>query len=155
MQANNGPAYVLNPDGTSCYGDDPSSGKPNALESDFSAGPGQVDHPVLPAVGHPAFGDFGGSAPTLLAPAAGVQRALDLVLPEYQPTGQDFLAGWDSSTGQFRPGFPAAVNDLQFLTGPSVADIDGLPGEEVVEGTASQDWRLSPRPARRRPAGRS
>ena len=31
------------------------------------------------------------------------------------------------------------MNDLQFLTGPSVADIDGLPGEEVVGGTASLD----------------
>ena len=139
VQANNGPAYVLNADATSCYGDDPSSGKPNALESDFSAGPGQVDHPVLPAVGHPAFGDLGGAGPTLLAPAAGVQRALDLVLPEYQPAGQDFLAGWDATTGQFRPGFPTAVNDLQFLTGPSVGDIDAVAGEETVEGTASQD----------------
>jgi hypothetical protein len=31
------------------------------------------------------------------------------------------------------------VNDLEFLTGPSVGDIDGLPGEEVVGGTASLD----------------
>ena len=75
-----------------------------------------------------------------LAPAAGLSRALDLALPEYQPTGQDFLAVWnDAGAGQFRPGFPATVNDLQFLTGPSVADLDGLPGEEIVEGTASKD----------------
>jgi hypothetical protein len=31
------------------------------------------------------------------------------------------------------------VNDLQFLTGPSVADLDGEGGEELVGGTASQD----------------
>ena len=31
------------------------------------------------------------------------------------------------------------MNDLQFLTGPSVADIDGVPGEEVVAGSASLD----------------
>jgi hypothetical protein len=31
------------------------------------------------------------------------------------------------------------VNDLQFLTGPSVADLDGRAGEEVIGGTASQD----------------
>jgi hypothetical protein len=31
------------------------------------------------------------------------------------------------------------VNDLQFLTGPSVADMDGQAGEEVIGGTASQD----------------
>jgi hypothetical protein len=38
-----------------------------------------------------------------------------------------------------RPGFPAQENDLAFLTGPSVGDIDGLPGEEIVAGTASLD----------------
>ena len=43
------------------------------------------------------------------------------------------------STGQFRPGFPSPVNDLSFLSGPSVGDLDGLPGEEVVGGTASLD----------------
>src|SRR5919201_1966568 len=32
-----GPGYVLNPDGSSCYGNDPSSGSYNALETDFSA----------------------------------------------------------------------------------------------------------------------
>jgi hypothetical protein len=31
------------------------------------------------------------------------------------------------------------VNDLQFLTGPSVADIDGSPGEELLGGSASLD----------------
>jgi hypothetical protein len=31
------------------------------------------------------------------------------------------------------------VNDLQFLTGPSVADLDGQAGEELIGGTASQD----------------
>jgi hypothetical protein len=136
--ANNGPAYVLNANGTSCYGNDPGSGKPNALESDFSAGSTQYDHPVLPAVGLPAFGDLGGAQASFLSPVAGVIRALDVALPEYQG-GQDFISAWDTSTGQFRPAYPATVNDLQFLTGPSIADIDGTPGEEVLEGTASMD----------------
>ena len=68
-------------------------------------------------------------------------RALDVALPEYQPTGQDFVAVWNvNGGGQLRPGFPQPVNDLQFLTGPSVADIDPtIPGQEVLEGTASMD----------------
>jgi hypothetical protein len=135
--ANNGPAYVLNPSGSSCYGKE--DDKDIALASDFSAG-GQVDRPLIPAVGHPAFGDLGGPGPTFFAPAAGLQRSLDVVLPEYQTAGQDFLAAWSvTGGGQFRPNFPQTVNDLQFLTGPSIADLDGLPGEEVVEGTASKD----------------
>jgi hypothetical protein len=136
--ANNGPAYVLNANGTSCYGNDPTSGRANALESDFAPSAQQYDHPVLPAVGHPAFGDLGGPGLAFLSPAAGLSRALDVALPEYQ-NGQDFTAVWDASTSQFHAGFPAAVNDLQFLTGPSIGDLDGLPGEEVVEGTSSKD----------------
>jgi hypothetical protein len=137
--ANNGPAYILNASATSCYNEGPST-RPNALESDFSASGQRVDTPVLPAVGHTAFGALDPSGElSFLTPAAGLTRALDLALPEYQPSGQDFLAVWNTSTPDFRLGFPATVNDLQFLTGPSVADLDGEEGEEIVEGTASKD----------------
>jgi hypothetical protein len=69
-------------------------------------------------------------------PAAGAIRALDLAVNEYQG-GQDFITAYDPTTGQNRPGFPSPVNDLQFLTGPSIGDLDGLPGEEIIGGTAS------------------
>jgi len=144
--ANNGPAYVLNDDASSCYGDGGSG--PNALESDVYATlpPGdEYDKPVLPAVGHPAFGQLTPTPGSMqfLAPAAGINRALDVAAPDYQE-GQDFIGVWDAATtsgtpSQFRQNFPQAVNDLQFLTGPSIADIDNLPGEEVVEGTSSKD----------------
>jgi hypothetical protein len=132
-----GPGYVFNGDGTSCYGQ--SGGHDDALSTDVAAGLGQTDHPVFPAVGLPAFGDLGGLQPTFVAPVAGLLRALDLVVPDYQVGGQDFTAAWDAATGQMRPGFPAQQNDLAFLTGPSVADIDGQPGEEVIAATASLD----------------
>jgi hypothetical protein len=76
---------------------------------------------------------------SFLAPAAGLRRALDAAVNEYQQGSQDFVGAWSTRDGRFRPGFPAVVNDLQFLTGPSVADLDGQAGEEVVGGTASQD----------------
>jgi hypothetical protein len=137
-----GPGYVFNPDGSSCYGQSPDSQarlQDNAMSTDFAAGTGKYDTPAIPAVGHPAFGDLTpGGSPEFVVPAAGVLRALDLAVNEYQG-GQDFIASYDTSTGQFRPGWPTPVNDLSFLSGPSVADIDGLPGEEVVGGTASLD----------------
>jgi hypothetical protein len=134
--ANNGPAYVLDENGVSCYGRD-AQDRDIPLQTDGYAN--QFDHPMLPAVGHPAFVDLGGASPSLVMPSAGIMRALDLAFPEYQ-RGQDFVAAWTiEGGGQLRPGFPAAVNDLQFLTGPSGADIDGLPGEELVAGTASKD----------------
>jgi hypothetical protein len=55
-----GPAYILNADGTSCYGTDPTSGKYNTLETDAKSGIGQYDHPTFAAVGYPAFGSFNG-----------------------------------------------------------------------------------------------
>ena len=135
-----GLGYLFNSDGSSCYGQSPGNDgqmHDDALQSDFAVGNGKFDTPAIPAVGLPAFGNFGGGV-SFLAPTAGLLRSLDVALPEYQG-GQDFLAAWDASTGQFRPGFPAPVNDLQFLTGPSVADIDGKPGEEALGGSASLD----------------
>ena len=70
--------------------------------------------------------------------AIGLFKALDLQVVDYQ-SGQDLLGVWDPATGQFRDGFPATVNDLQLLTGPAVADIDGNAGEEVLTGSSSQD----------------
>jgi hypothetical protein len=135
--ANNGPVYVLGPNGASCYGR--ALGRDVPLQSDFSVNEDQFDRPVIGAVGHPAFGELVGGEQVLAAPAAGLLRALDVALPEYQRS-QDFLAAWSvTGNGQFQPGYPAPVNDLQFLTGPSIADIDGQPGEEIVAGTASKD----------------
>jgi hypothetical protein len=138
-----GPAYIFNPDGTSCYGQSPdtqSQLQDNAMQTDFAAGTAKYDTPAIPAVGHPAFADLTpGGSPEFVTPAAGVLRALDLAVNEYQG-GQDFIASYDTTTGQFRPGWPSPVNDLSFLTGPSIADVDGLPGEEVVGGTSSLEF---------------
>jgi hypothetical protein len=130
-----GPGYLLNPDGSSCYGS--SGGQDNALPTDTGGGNGQVDRPVFPAVGEPAFGNIGGQL-DFLAPAAGLTRAIDVAAPEYQG-GQDFISAWDTTSGQFHSGFPSPVNDLQFVTGPAVADVLGQPGEQAVGGTASLD----------------
>jgi hypothetical protein len=133
-----GPAYIFNANGSSCYGADP-SGHDNPLETDFSLGHGQYDHPAFAAVGYPAFGTLDGRRTSFFAPEAGLIRALDIVLPDYQG-GQDFIGAWNPRTGLPRLGFPAAVNDLQFLTGPVVGDITGGgAGQQVIGGTASLD----------------
>jgi hypothetical protein len=131
-----GLGYLLRPDGDSCLGSGP-DGKDRVVDTTPPAGLVQ-DTPAFPAVGHPAFGEFGGGV-SFLAPAAGLRRALDAAVNEYQQGSQDFVGAWSTRDGRFRPGFPAVVNDLQFLTGPSVADLDGQAGEEVLGGTASQD----------------
>jgi Thrombospondin type 3 repeat len=132
-------SYVLNPNGQSCYGRDP-SGNDIVLNSVLSAGAGKYDLTTTSAVGHPSFANLGGLNPgvSVLAPATGLIRSVDIGLNEYQG-GQDFAMAWNASTGQADVGWPLIVNDLQFLTGPAAADIDGQPGDEVIGGTASFD----------------
>jgi hypothetical protein len=125
--------YIVEPDGVSCYGR--ANGRDRALPT--SGGPA-ADPVFLAAVGHPAFATLEGQ-PAFLAPAAGVVRASDVVLPEYQG-GRDYLVAWDTAAGQVAPGWPAQVNDLQFLTGPSIAELEPQnAGQEVVGGTAHDD----------------
>jgi hypothetical protein len=132
-----GVGYIVDKNGQSCYGQDP-NGHDIALNTEGGAG---QDQPLLPAFGHPAFAKLAGGT-AFLAPAAGLMRAADVVLPEYQG-GQDYLVAWDlqSPQGTIKSGWPSYTNDLQFLTGPSVADISPLPGEEVVEGSANDDFQ--------------
>jgi hypothetical protein len=133
-----GPGYVLNPDGSSCYGS--SSGKYNTLQTDFAAGNGKTDTPAFPAVGEPSFGTLDGTTTNMFAPVAGLVRALDVVAPNYQKGGQDFTAAWNANTGQFAPGYPAVNNDLSFITGQAIGDITGAaPAQQVIAGTASMD----------------
>jgi hypothetical protein len=133
-----GPGYLLRPDGRSCFGQDGGKDVPLATAG---AAVDQSDAPVVPAFGQPAFGNLdSATGPSFVAPATGVKRALDVALPEYQG-GQDFLAAWTpSAKGQLRPNFPVAMDDLQFLTGPSIGDLDpSTPGEEIVSASASLD----------------
>jgi hypothetical protein len=133
-----GPGYVLNSDGSSCYGS--TEGSYNALQTDFSAGNGKTDTPAFPTVGEPSFGTLDGTTTSMFAPVAGLLRALDVVAPDYQKGGQDFTAAWNAASGQFAPGFPAVNNDLSFITGQVVGDVTGsAPAQQVVAGTASLD----------------
>ena len=133
-----GPAYVFNADGSSCYGT--SGGHDQTLDTDVALAPGKYDTPTYAAVGYPAFGSLDGHTVSLFAPVTGLLRAIDVVAPEYQG-GQDFIAGWNPSraTAQHLPGFPAEVNDLEFLTGPAVGQLTAGGGQQVIGGTSSLD----------------
>jgi hypothetical protein len=131
-----GPAYVLNANGSSCYGQ--TDGADNTLSDGFPTTAAKYDSPDMATVGYPAFGTLDGRHLSLFAPATGLIRALDLDVPEYQG-GQDFIAGWDPANGETLSGFPAEVNDLQFLTGPAIGKIRAGAGQQVIGGTSSLD----------------
>ncbi len=133
-----GPGYVLNADGSSCYGQ--TGGADNTLDTDIAASAGKYDTPSYAALGYPAFGSLDGKNISLFSPVTGLFRALDVAVNEYQG-GQDFLGAWNPQlpTAPFRPGYPAPVNDLQFLTGPVVGAISSGPGQQVIGGSSSLD----------------
>jgi hypothetical protein len=145
-----GPIYVFNGQGHSFLGDDPAQpGIPRTLEVDtFGTASNSVDTPAFPALGggvlaqmDPAAGGF-----QFVAPTAGFGKLVDNNVNERQTPSDNQLGVWDVATadgrpgsGAFRPAFPRLVNDLQFLTSPSVADIDGDGLPEALEGTAVYD----------------
>jgi hypothetical protein len=130
-----GPAYLLRADGTSFYGADPSGHyRVMATEGGTSSSP---DTPSVPAVGEGAFGDLIGAGQlAFAAPAAGLARLLAIVIPEQQPNADDHVAAWIASSGSYLPTFPHHIEDLQFLTGPSIADVGGAPTPEIVAASA-------------------
>jgi len=73
--------------------------------------------------------------------SSGLKRLLDLALPEQQLGAEDHVSAWDATTGTFDPGFPAAMNDLQFFITPMIADVDGTGTASVVQSSAVYDTR--------------
>ncbi|MEO6028931.1 MAG: S8 family serine peptidase [Candidatus Binatia bacterium] len=136
-----GPAYLLKADGTSFYGSDPNGYKVMATDGGSSTSP---DAPSIPGLGEGAFGDLTGtgSGPlTFAAPAEGLARLLAIVLADQQLTADDHVAAWAATTGSYQPTFPHHIEELQFLTGPSIADVGGgVAGlrtpPEIIEGSA-------------------
>ena len=152
------PRLHLQPGRQSCYGDGP-DGHDIPLQTDVYGEPAR--RPPDAAGGRPP----GVRRPrrrrraTPLHHAGGRRRpGARRRLPRVPAAGQDFLAAWTTAaSGQLQPGFPATMNDLQFLTGPSVADIDGAArARRSSRARASKD--LAAFSARRHaglPAGRS
>jgi hypothetical protein len=128
-----GVPYLVGANGQSCYG------RQNGLDVGLPTEGGKAsDQVFLAAFGHPAFGTLS-TGSVFLAPAAGVVRAVDVVAPEYQG-GQDYLVAWGTAQGTIQPSWPAEMNDLQFLTGPTVGDlVPGKLGDEVIAASAHHD----------------
>jgi hypothetical protein len=149
-----GPPYIFAGDGKSCYGQGLNSSGRSAdrvLDTNgVSSGGNTTDLPYLEAVGNAAFGDLSGTGDyVMVAPTAGVIRAADLVLTDHQIGAQDGITAWSllgvTPGGEPHPhaGFPHFMDDLQFLTGPAIADLNGTGPQQVIEGSATSDLRAS------------
>lgn len=130
-----GPAYLLTSDGRSALGDGP-DGRPRVLATTPA-----FDAPNIASLGGGVFGHVGPGGLTFAMGSTGLRRLLDVVLPEQQLLAEDDVSVWDTQTGQYRPGFPALMNDLMFFNTPAIADVDGDGSAEVLQGSAMYDLR--------------
>jgi hypothetical protein len=131
-----GTAYVLKADGTSFYGNGP-DGLPVTLPSDkaaFGAHTNSTDGPSLAALGSGTFARIGGRM-TFVVPAGGLGGLLDLAASEQQIPHDEHVDAWDVQTGTFLDAFPRRIDDAQFLTNPSVADVSGDGQPEILAGS--------------------
>jgi hypothetical protein len=137
-----GPMYELDPDGSSYLGT--TGGLPN-VAAFVPAGKsilGDLLTASLPALGDPSVGVLGkaGSPLSIAAPAASVGRLLDEVAPGEQTPHNNQVVSW-SADGALDDGSPDLMNDLQFATGPLIADVGGNGQGDLVEPSGLYDLR--------------
>ena len=137
----NGPAYLLQGDGSSVFGvEQPLPHRYKTFNAVLSAAnnpdAGSDDFPLTFGVlGAGAAGDFFGDGVANFAlPSIGAHQLVDVQGPALQGPGDHQLMAWDS-TGNSLPAFPQRVEDLQFLSSPAVADVDGDAIAELLQGS--------------------
>ena len=152
ISANNGPSYVFQSNGKSCFGQGP-DGHDRALGGTLTNGPNSSDPVGASAFGMTAFGDLNGNGDiSLVTPTTGLIKALDVILAAHQLNAQNQITAWTLTTppsgcqgvtcvAPFHSGFPTYVNDLQFLSGPAIADLTGDGRQEILQGSATSDFR--------------
>jgi hypothetical protein len=85
---------------------------------------------------NPAFGDLtGDGVPEYIVGGTGVNYLITLPLTIARDW-TNVIGAWDGVTGEMLPGWPRAIEDLQFLVAPAVADLDGDQKAEAIMGSA-------------------
>ena len=143
-----GPLYVFTHDGVSFFGRHP-TGEDVTLETEvLGAGSNSTDTPTFGGLGALTLAEFGGAGQgfQLIGPAAGLGKLIDEQLPARQFPADNHLGAWDIADGAGAPSdrqlvaaYPRLINDLQFLAGPALADIDGDGLPEALEGSSLYD----------------
>ncbi|MCL6104606.1 MAG: hypothetical protein M1483_03070, partial [Actinobacteria bacterium] len=133
-----GPAYILNPNGTSYLGT--TNGLPNILSvRNFGSESNSVPYSGIsvPALGSPIFAPLGSpsSGISMISPAISVYKALDAVLPADHTYPYDQVDAWNTTTGAFQAGFPSLISGTPFLVQPIVANV-AQGGPYVVVGSS-------------------
>jgi hypothetical protein len=99
---------------------------------------GSADAPFFGALGSGAFGDLDGApGPEYVAPTAGLRVLIDTLAPGRQEFSDHQLTAWNPRDGALLPAFPRVMDDMQFLTSPSIADVSGDGVADVLNGSGN------------------
>jgi len=138
INGSNGPAYLLHGNGTSVFRTNLGKYNVFAVELTPTLNPdsNSEDFPLtFGLLGSGAAGDFFGIGTLDFAlPSVGAGQLVDNQGPGLQGPGDHQLMAW-SADGRALPAFPQREEDLQFLSSPSVADIDGDGIAELLQGS--------------------
>jgi hypothetical protein len=139
IAGNNGPGLLIEGDGTSHFGTFNGKFVPFDAQT-FAASSPQGDTVdfglTFAVVGTGAVGDVDGDAVLDFAlPSTGGIQLLDNQGPALQGPGDQQMVAWSTATGDVLPAFPRRVEDLQFLSAPSIADLDGDGIAELLVGS--------------------
>ncbi|NOY25073.1 MAG: S8 family serine peptidase [Oligoflexia bacterium] len=107
------------------------------LEGDFGPGQNTANVPsLLQMASNPAFGDMDGDG--VPDPVIGGTSSLWVasLAASFWMDAQHGVAAWSGATGDYLPGWPRQIEDLQFLMAPVIADITGDGRPEVIYGSA-------------------
>jgi hypothetical protein len=139
INPSNGPAIVLQGDGTSVFGTVQDKFVPfdTSVLPELHPGSDSVDFPLsIPVVGSGVVGDLDNDAVfDFVVPGAGAGQLLDNLGPALQGPSDQQLLAYSSATRKVLPDFPRRMEDLQFLTNPTIADIDGDGVANVLQGS--------------------
>jgi len=138
-----GPVHLYDPDGAPVLGE--VQGRPRVLAMDFASGfphipatAGSADAPFFGSLGSGAFGDLNGDGlPEYVAPTGGLRKLLDVAAPASQTFGDHQVTAWNPRDGALLEAFPRPMDDMQFLSSPAIADVDGDGAPEIVQGSGS------------------
>jgi len=144
-----GPALLVDGDGVPALGSHGPASLPRPFAIDFAGGgfpvvpatAGSADAPFFPALGSGAFGDLDQDGlPEFVAATSGLRKLLDVQVPGRQETGHHQIAAWNAdpgSGGELVAAFPQAMEDMQFISSPALADVTGDGVPDVVQGSGT------------------
>ncbi len=101
----------------------------------------------MPSLGQPIIAPLGKASQKdgtldVISAAESAGELLDVSEPAEQSPHDSQVDAWDTSTGNFLPGFPQVMDSLQFFDQPIVADLTGIEGQSyAVEASSDSDLR--------------